>query len=192
MTGTAMLAVVGVGVGFVMLRAHPNGKSATALRRAVTQIAEAKQERTTATRALDGARARVRVVEREAATAVSRAEAARARARVIGLDDVQVSAAPNAAVALIRVPPPVVERMRLDSSAVSTLGMLVRWKDTVIVMQDRRITADSLELLATTNAFAALERAREPRCGRRCGIILGVGGMLATAVAMEQVRRMFR
>jgi hypothetical protein len=68
----------------------------------------------------------------------------------------------------------------------------VRWKDTVIVRQDRRIAADSAELVATSNAFSALQRVKEPRCGRRCGIILGVGGMLVAAVAAEQVRRTFR
>jgi hypothetical protein len=52
--------------------------------------------------------------------------------------------------------------------------------------------ADSLELLARANAFTALQRVKAPRCGRRCGIILGVGGMLAAAVAVEQVRRTFR
>ena len=72
------------------------------------------------------------------------------------------------------------------------LGTLVQWKDTVIVKQDRRISADSLGLVATSNAFAALQRAKEPRCGRRCGIVLGVGGVLVAAVAVEQVRRTIR
>jgi hypothetical protein len=103
-----------------------------------------------------------------------------------------VSATPNGPVVKVRVPGPVVERLRLDSTAVATLGRLVRWKDTVIVAQDRRITADSLELAATSSAYHALERVKEPRCGRRCGIVLGVAGMLAAAVAVEQVRRTFR
>jgi hypothetical protein len=82
--------------------------------------------------------------------------------------------------------------MRLDSTAVAALGTLVRWKDTLIVRQDQRIRADSLELLATSHAFHALEHAKEPRCGRRCGIVLGVGGMLVAAVAVDQMRRTFR
>ena len=143
------------------------------------------------TRALEEARARARVVEREAETAVTRAEAVRARARVVGVDDVQL-AVPNAEPAVVWVPPPVVERMQLDSTAVAELRVLLQWKDTVIVRQDERITADSLELLARANAFTALQRVKAPRCGRRCGIILGVGSMLAAAVTVEQVRRMLR
>lgn len=131
-------------------------------------------------------------MEREAETALSRAEAARARARVVDVDDVQVSAVPNAEPAVVCVPPPVVERMQLDSTAVAALRVLLQWKDTVIVRQDERITAVSLELLARANAFTALQRVKAPRCGRRCGINLGVGGMLAAAVAVEQVRRTFR
>jgi hypothetical protein len=90
------------------------------------------------------------------------------------------------------VPTPVIERMRLDSAAVDALGTLVQRKETVIVAQDRRITADSVELVATSNALSAVERVKQPRCGRKCGIVLGVGGMLAAAVAVEQVRRTFR
>lgn len=82
--------------------------------------------------------------------------------------------------------------MQLDSTAVAALGRLVQWKDTVIVAQDRRITADSMELVATSNAFHALQRVKEPRCGRRCGILIGVGSVLVAAVAMDQVRRTLR
>ena len=92
----------------------------------------------------------------------------------------------------VQVPAAVIERMRLDSTAVAMPSTLVRWKDTVIVRQDQLITADSLQLVATSNAFTSLQRVKVPRCGRRCGIVLGVGGMLAAAVAVEQVRRMFR
>jgi hypothetical protein len=192
LAGTALLAVAGLSAGLVMLGTHRGGNSAAELRQAVAKIAEVRQTRVTMTRALEEARARARVVEREAETAVSRAEAARARARVVGVDDVQVSAVPNAEPAVVCVPPPVVERMQLDSTAVAALRVLLQWKDTVIVRQDERITADSLELLARANAFTALQRVKAPRCGRRCGIILGVGGMLAAAVAVEQVRRTFR
>jgi hypothetical protein len=110
----------------------------------------------------------------------------------VSADDVMLSVTSKAGAVGVRVPEPVVERMQLDSTAVAALGTLVATKDTVIVRQDQRITADSLVLALTSHAFAALRREKEPWCGRRCGIVLGVGGMLAAAVAVEYVRRTFR
>jgi hypothetical protein len=132
------------------------------------------------------------VAKHDAAVALSRAVAARARVRVVSAGELVVRAMPNAESLVVRVPTPVIERMRLDSAAVDALGTLVQRKETVIVAQDRRITADSVELVATSNALSAVERVKQPRCGRKCGIVLGVGGMLAAAVAVEQVRRTFR
>ena len=172
--GTALVAIAGLGAGLVMLRGNPS-RNRTEVMRQVAKIAEAKQARIIAGKALEQARARTSVAERKAENVVSRAEAARARA-----------------VAAIPVPPLVIERTQLDSSAISALGTLVQWKDTLILRQDQRIAADSLELLASANAFSALKRAKSPRCGRRCGILLGVGGMLAAAVAVGQVRRAVR
>src|SRR5207248_6816326 len=106
---------------------------------------EAQNARTAATTAIEGAGAGARAAEREANAAISRAAAARVRARVVGADEVMVSTSPDAAPLGVRVPAPVVERLRLDSSAVATLGTLVSWKQTVISAQDQRITADSLE-----------------------------------------------
>jgi hypothetical protein len=183
--------VLGIALGLVLYCIKPDdGVNVT--RQAATQIVKAERARAAATTAIEDAKAGALAAERDAVVAVSRAFAAHVRARVVGADDVLISATPNLAPVPIAVPPPVVERMQLDSSAVATLGTLVRWKDTVIVRQDRRIAADSAELVATSNAFSALQRVKEPRCGRRCGIILGVGGMLVAAVAAEQVRRTFR
>ena len=188
----ALMAVLGIAAGLVLYCNRPDEDGLRVSRQAATQIVDAEHARTAATTAIADAKAGAQRAERDAVVAVSQAFAARAGVRALGADDVVVVASPNAAPVEVPVPAPVVERMRLDSSAVATLGTLVRWKDTVIVRQDQRITADSLELLATSSAFHALERVKEPRCGRRCGIVLGVGGMLAAAVAVEQVRRTFR
>jgi hypothetical protein len=185
-----VLAVLGIAVGFVLQCNQPD--DANVSRQAAAEIVDAEHARTAATTAIDAAKAVAHTAERESEVVVSRASAARVRARVVSANDVMVSATPNAAPLEVRVPAPVIERMQLDSSAVAALGTLVRWKDTVIVKQDRRITADSIELVATSNAFHTLQRAKEPRCGRKCGIVLGVAGMLAAAVAVEQVRRTIR
>ena len=190
--GAAVLAVVGVGLTSVLYLGRPNDHGVAALRQAAGQIAEASQARAAAASALDDVRTRGQSAEREAEISKSRAAAARARARIIDTDTVLVSAAPGEEATPVRVPAPVVDRMRLDSTAVATLGALLRWKNSVIVAQDRRIAADSLELVASSNAFSALQRVKQPRCGRRCGIVLGVGGMLAAAIAVEQVRRTLR
>lgn len=187
---TTCVAVLAVVLVFALRSGTPN--EAAVLRHAATQVADAEDARAEAAVAIQTARMSTRAAEREADATLTRAAAARARARVAGADDVTVSLVPDAESTTVRVPAPVVERMRLDSSAVVALGTLVRWKDTVIVRQDRQLSADSLELLARSNAFSALERVKDPWCGRRCGIVLGVGGMLATAVAVEQVRKVFR
>jgi len=187
-----LVAVLGFAVGYVLYCNQPDKDAIRVSRQATAEIVNAEHARAAATTAIDGAKAVAHAAERDAEAAVLRAAVARARARVVSADDVMVSVTPNAAPLELRVPAPVVERMQLDSSAVTALGTLVRWKDTVIVKQDRRITADSIELIATSNAFHSLQRAKEPRCGRKCGIVLGVGGMLAAAVAVEQVRRTIR
>ena len=188
----ALMAVLGIAAGLVLYCNRPDEDGLRVARQAATQIIDAEHARTAAATAIADAKAGAQRAERDAVVAVSQAFAARARVRALSADDVVVVASPDATPVEVPVPAPVVERMRLDSSAVARLGTLVRCKDTVIVRQDQRITADSLELLATSSAFHALERVKEPRCGRRCGIVLGVGGMLAAAVAVEQVRRTFR
>jgi hypothetical protein len=187
----ALVAVLGIAAGFVLHCNGPNEDQAGVLRQAATQIVQAEHARNAATTVMERARAGALTAEGEAQAAVSRAAAARARARVVGADEVMVSGTPAAPLG-VRVPAPVVERMQLDSSALAALGTLVRWKDTVIGAQDRRIAADSLELIATSNAFNTLQQVKTPRCGRKCGIVLGIGGMLAAAVAVEQVRRTIR
>ena len=162
------------------------------LARADTQLITAEQAQTAARVAVGRARASAGVAEDRAAVVLSQAAAARARARIVGADDLAVSITPNAEPLVVPVPTPVVARMQLDSTAVAALGVLVQKKETVIAAQDLRIRADSVELSARSNAFAALQRVKEPRCGRKCGIVLGVGGMLAAAVAVGQVRRVFR
>jgi hypothetical protein len=188
----AICAVLGFVIALPLYFARPNDAPVTALRQASAEAAGAREVRAATSRAIASAKANAGAIEREADGALSRAAAARARARVVSADDVLVSATPHDTSAAIRVPEPVVTRLRLDSSAVAALGTLVRWKNTVIVAQDGRITADSVALVATSNAFDALQRVKEPRCGRRCGIVIGVGSMLLAAVAIDQVRRTFR
>jgi hypothetical protein len=187
----ALLGMTGV-AGLVLLCRRPNDPAPAEIRRAAAQVGAAEQARTAATAAVEGAKANATVAKHDAAVALSRAVAARARVRVVSAGELVVRAMPNAESLVVRVPTPVIERMRLDSAAVDALGTLVQRKETVIVAQDRRITADSVELVATSNALSAVERVKQPRCGRKCGIVLGVGGMLAAAVAVEQVRRTFR
>lgn len=188
----SVIAALVVVVAFMLHRSGPNDAQLAVMRPAARQIAEAKEARGAATVAVERAKVSASAADREAKRALSRAAAARDRVGVKDIDEVTVRVTPDAVPLNVRVPTAVVDRMRLDSTAVATLGLLVRWKDTVIVAQDRRITADSLQLAATSKAFDALQEVKEPRCGRRCGILLGVSGMLAAAIAVEQVQRMFK
>jgi hypothetical protein len=194
----AVFAVLGIGVGLMLHCKDSDEDAVRVSRQAATQIMDAEHARAAAATAIMSAKATAWRVEREAETALFRAEAARAPARIVGSDDVQVvengsapkgQEIPNAVPVMFRVPAPVVERMQLDSSAIAGLETLVRWKDTVIVKQNLLIAADSLELMARSNEFNALLRVKQSRCGRRCGIVLGIGGLLAAAVTVEQMRR---
>jgi hypothetical protein len=188
----AAIAVVGIILGLVLLCWSPNDQYPAVRSQTGNELLNAQQARTGATVALEGAKATARAAEVDADLALSRAVSARARARIVSGSGLIVSESPDVTPTQIRVPPSVIDRLTLDSTAVSALGTLVRWKDTLIFRQDQRITADSVELLATWHALTALQRVKEPRCGRKCGIVLGVGGMLAAAVVVEQVRRTFR
>ena len=187
-----VVAAVALAVALMLHRREPPAKQLAALHHATSRVAEAKKARRAAGLEVESAKGSVRAAEGAANAVLSRANMARTRARVMSADDVMVSATLGGPAVSVRLPTPVVERMQLDSTAVATLGTLVRWKDTVIVAQDRRITADSMQLVATANAFDALQRVRAPRCARKCGIALGIAGMVAAAVAVEQLRRAFR
>lgn len=188
----AVFAVLGIGTGLVLHCSASDEEAVRASRQAATQILDAEHARAAAMTAVGSAKLEMQRAEREAKTASARAAEARDRVRVVSADDVIVSAGPNAVPEVVRVPAPVIDRLRLDSVALTAFGTLVRWKDTVIVRQDQRISADSIELAATRHAFTALQRTKESRCGRKCGIVLGVGGLLAAAVTIGQVRRTFR
>lgn len=187
-----MIATIGIVLGLALLCSRRNDPQVDVVRAATGQLLETKRARVDATVALDRARATASAAEGDAEAAVSRAVAARARARIVGADGVVVPSARDVPPVPMRVTAPVVERMRLDSTALDALGTLVRWKDTVIVRQDRRFIADSLELAAASNAFTALQRVKEPRCGRKCGIVLGVGGILAATITIDKLRQTFR
>jgi hypothetical protein len=147
------------------------------------ELGRAAQVRTTTASAhLTSARADVAVTLRAAMQQ-------RQRVRVVSARTLEVRSMPAAVPEVIEVPEAVVERIRVDSAAITTLAETEQWEDCLIAALRDRIAADSMGNVATRVAMTALERERHPRCGRRCGVALGVAGVVAAGIVLDQTRK---
>jgi hypothetical protein len=141
------------------------------------QQAAAAQAQVVATRAAE-ARQQTKPV-------LARAELLHARVRVerSGLLRVQESA--PAETTLVPVPPLVTDRIQADSVAISALSVALTWDSTAVAAQLQELAADADAEDAAHKTIAALERERKPRCGWRCGMLLGVTSVVALGIAVR-------
>ena len=91
---------------------------------------------------------------------------------------------------LVPVPPLVTERFQADSAAISALTVALTWDAKAAAAQDERLIAETRAQDAAHLTIAALERERAPRCGRRCGMLLGAASIVALGIAVDQTRRL--
>jgi hypothetical protein len=133
-------------------------------------------------------------VEARAATkpAVARVESLRSRVTVERADQLRVQETDAAEVRLVDVPPLVTERMQADSAAISALSVALTWDSRAAAALEERLVAETKAREAARVTIAALERERKPRCGRRCGMVLGAASIVALGIAVDQTRRMLR
>jgi hypothetical protein len=139
----------------------------------------------TARAGLEASSARVAVVTAHAAEAreatkpaLAHSESLHARVKVESSGLLRVRDSALGESTLVPVPPLVTERMQADSVAISALSVALIWDSTAAAAE---VSARD----AARVTIAALERERRPRCGWRCGMILGAASVVALGIAIR-------
>ena len=135
--------------------------------------------------ALEASAARVETVTAHAAEAreaikpaLRHAESLHARVKVESSGLLRVRDSALAESTLVPVPPLVTDRIQADSVAISALSVALMWDST-------GAAAEVKARDAARATIAALERERRPRCGWRCGMILGAASVVALGIAVR-------
>jgi len=139
----------------------------------------------TARAGLEASAARVDVVSAQAAEAreatrpvLTHAESLHVRVGVESSGLLRVRDSALAESTLVPVPPVVTERIQADSVAISALSVALMWDSTAAAAEVKARDAARVTI-------AALERERRPRCGWRCGMILGAASVVALGIAVR-------
>ena len=139
----------------------------------------------TARAGLEASAARVEAVSAQAAearqamkSALSHAESLHVSVRVESSGLLRVRDSALAESRLVPVPPLVTERIQADSVAISALSVALIWDSTAAAAEVKARDAARVTI-------AALERERRPRCGWRCGMILGAASVVALGIAVR-------
>jgi hypothetical protein len=90
----------------------------------------------------------------------------------------------------VPVPTLVTERIQADSVAITTLSVALTEDARAAAAQEERLVAESKVREAAGLTIATLEHERRPRCGRRCGMVLGAASIIALGIAVDQTRRL--
>lgn len=186
LTRLTLLILVAAVVTAVVLRSF--GAKPAAVQAAERRVAALERESGDA-----AARAAVvvaRAADARAATkpALARVDALRARVQIAGTGQLRVEDAGAAVATLVPVPPLVTDRIRADSLAISALSVALTRDTIAAAAQEERLVAEAKTLDAARFTIAALERERKPRCGRRCGMVLGALSIVALGIAVDQTR----
>ena len=176
----ALALVVAVVLGF---RSLGNRGQPVTTARADLESAELEQQ-AAATRAA-AVTARAAEAREEAKPALTRAESLHARVRVERSGLLRVQEGPPADSTLVPVPPLVTDRVQADSIAISALSVALTWDSTSVAAQQQQLAADARAAVAAHLTIAALERERKPKCGWRCGMILGAASVVALGIAVR-------
>lgn len=152
------------------------------------QSAEMEREATAA-----GAAAVVgRAAEATAATkpALARAESLHSRVRVERSGALLVQDTGTAAPVTVPVPPLITDRILADSAAIGALTLALAWDNRAVETQKEQLLADARARDAARLTITQLEHERNPRCGRRCGMVLGAASIVALGIAVGQAGRL--
>lgn len=79
---------------------------------------------------------------------------------------------------VVPVPPLVTERIQADSAAIGALSVALTLDSSAAAAQAQVIAADA-------KTITLLEHERSPRCGRRCGMVLGAVSVIALGMALR-------
>jgi hypothetical protein len=127
-----------------------------------------------------------------AGPALGRVESLRARVQIAGKGQLRVQRTGAAEAMLVPVPPLVIDRIEADSVALSALSVALTWDSRGMAALEERLVAETKARDAARLRITELERERTPRCGRRCGMVLGAAGVVALGLAVDQARRLVR
>jgi len=92
----------------------------------------------------------------------------------------------------VPVPPVVTDLLQADSAAISALSVALTWDSSAVAIQEKLLLADAKALEASRLTITQLEHQRSPRCGRRCGMVLGAASIVALGIAAGQTRHLLR
>jgi hypothetical protein len=184
---TLLVVALVAGIIFVL---HSFGAKESRVRAAERDLQKAELERRAT--AVHATAAVARAAEARAATkpALARAESLHSRVRLERTGQLRLrdTGAPEGT--LVPMPPLVTERIQADSAAISALSLALTWDSRAAEAQEDRFAADLKVRDAARITIAALEDERRPKCGRRCGIVLGAASVVALSIAVDQARRL--
>jgi len=83
------------------------------------------------------------------------------------------------------VPPLVSERIQADSLAISALSTALMLDTQAAAAQQEQLVSEAKVSDAARLTIASLEHERAPRCGRRCGMVLGAASAIALGMAFR-------
>jgi len=185
----AIVAIALAGSGIFLLRSSAAKRPAVQAAEQGLEAAEREREATAAHAALvvrEAVRARAATMP-----ALARAESLRSRVTVERAGRLRVQAAGASAPMEVPVPSLVTERIQADSVAISALTLAMTWDDRAAGAQEERVVAEAKANNAAHLTIRQLERERSPRCGRRCGMVLGAISVVALGIAVDQTRRLW-
>ena len=120
---------------------------------------------------------------------LARADSLHAQVRITRPGQLSVQNGGTTEQVLVPVPPLVTERIQADSAAISALSLALTWDARAVAAQEERVAAEAKVSDAARSTIVALEHEQRPRCGRRCGMVLGAISVVALGIALDQTRR---
>ena len=160
-----------------------------------SQPPEQRLETAELNRQAAAAHTEVVVARAQRATAATKPSIARVeslRMRVVIQDSGQLLVQDPRAVVktLVTVPPLVIHRMEADSAAIHALTQALTSETQASAALEERLVAEAKVREAARLTITELEHERRPRCGRRCGMLLGAAAIVALGVVVDQTHRL--
>lgn len=191
MRATRLILVMIALAGAVVLALHSSGAKPGAAEAASGRLETAELEREASAARAESVM--TRAVEARAATKLpmARVESLHARVKVERSGLLSVNGGGATQATLVAVPSLVTERIQADSVAIAALSVALTSDTRATAALEERLVAESKVRDAAAQTIAAVERERRPRCGRRCGMVLGAAGMIALGIAADHTRRLW-
>ena len=182
---TRWLLVMIALVAAVVLALHSSGAKPGAVEVASGRLETADIEREAVAARAESVAARAAEARAATKPPIARAESLHARVKVERSGLLSVSDGGAAEATLIPVPPLVTERIQADSIAIAALSVALTEDTRATAALEERLVAEAKVRDAADLTIAALERERRPRCGRRCGMVLGAASVIALGIALR-------